>query len=78
MIFSCVLIEIKSSEIRLTFSIIVLTLETTYPPASFSSLEEILPGIEELGLPLPIVKYFQMTEFFQKQLKIASDAFRPP
>ena len=47
--------EIKLSEILLVFSIIVFTLDTTYPPASFSSEADGFPVIEVLGLPSPII-----------------------
>ena len=41
--------DIKSSEIRLTFSIIVFTVEVKYPFSNFSSIEEDLPGIDAFG-----------------------------
>ena len=41
--------DIKLSEIRLTFSITVFTLEVKYPFSNFSSIEEGLPGIEAFG-----------------------------
>ncbi|MFL2906659.1 MAG: hypothetical protein ACJZ2C_04030 [Nitrosopumilus sp.] len=51
----------------MVFSIIVFTLDTTYPPASFSSEEDGFPGIEALGLPSPIV--FSDAKSYQKLLK---------
>ena len=75
-ILSLVSIEIKLSEILLVFSMIVFTLVTTYPPASFSSDKDGFPGIEVLGLPSPIV--FSTAKSLSDITEKSSVAFRPP
>ena len=57
--------------------IIVLTLETAYPPASFATLEEDLPGMEEFGLPLPI-EASSDEKFLSEIIENISDTLSPP
>ena len=75
-ILSLVPMEIKFSEILVVFSIIVFTLETTYPPSSFYSANVCFPGIDALGLPSPVV--CSDSEFLSETTEKSAVFFRPP